>query len=118
MLLFKATVQPGRGRGAKIGFPTLNVRPLHRIDIEDGVYAARIIIDDVVEKGVMHIGTRPTFFDTFSYEVHCFSTTLQETPSEITIEIVQKLREVQSFFNASDLAKQIKADINQAKKIL
>jgi FAD synthase len=120
MLKFTASVQPGRGRGAKVGFRTLNLRPLQTVEIEDGVYAVQTSIDktSLPLPAVMHVGTRPTFCDTYSIEVHCFDYTFVNTPSTVEIRIVDKIRQTRTFADEKELAHQIDTDILRAKAIL
>ncbi len=110
----------GEGRGKIIGFPTLNIELKEKDKLLplDGVYAVYLRPEI---KGVMNIGVRPTFEgDKRVIEVHLIDNedTAKILAKEISIEIVKRIRPEKKFFSASELQKQIREDIAQAKRIL
>ena len=56
------TVVKGNSLGASIGFPTANINPHHEVVPPSGVYVVGVKIDNKRYKGVLNIGTRPTFY--------------------------------------------------------
>jgi riboflavin kinase/FMN adenylyltransferase len=60
---FSGRVVKGKQLGRKLGFPTANLEcpdPLKLVPA-NGVYAVYVIVNNVQYKGVLSIGTRPTF---------------------------------------------------------
>jgi len=57
----RGTVVHGDKRGATLGFPTANLNLHHEVTPPDGVYIARVRVDDKTRWGLVNIGFRPTF---------------------------------------------------------
>ena len=117
------TVVSGYHEGRKLGFPTAN------IDIEDklklvpeaGVYAVRVRIGDEPEllDGMMNIGTRPTFDGTeTTLEVNIFGFGGDIYGRKITVEFHRRLREERKFGSVYKLMDQLKADREEACRVL
>ncbi|MCA9370808.1 MAG: riboflavin kinase, partial [Candidatus Peregrinibacteria bacterium] len=97
---FTAPVITGSGRGKKLGIPTLNLDTAHVPDtLEEGVYAcfARLGENGTRVPAVMHRGTRPTFGDTPSCEVHVLNHIVAIAPRSLVVDVVEKIRDVQKF---------------------
>lgn len=115
---FTAPVVRGSGRGATIGFPTINLDTQSvPSTLQHGMYACVVSIDNIQHKAVMHFGERPTFDDSLSCEVHVIDQVLESPPRSVYVDVHQKLRDVQSFSSKDDLVHQIHEDIEQAKKL-
>jgi riboflavin kinase/FMN adenylyltransferase len=116
---FEAHTITGAGRGRKIGIPTLN---LDLSDIpatfQEGIYACYVHINSQVYTGALHYGPRPVFKDSIACEVHLLDTELTSFPTNVQIQIVQKIREVQDFPSQEALIAQIEQDIGQIQTIL
>lgn len=67
---------------------------------------------------VVHYGPRPVFKDTLSCEVHILDESPEKTPTTLTVEIIQKIRDVQNFDSVDALKRQIQKDIDEARAIL
>ena len=65
----------------------------------------------------MHYGLRPTLNLTKSCEVHLLDAKV-EGVDQVSVSVVQRLRDVQDFGSAEGLKAQIAEDIDQAKAIL
>ena len=117
---FTGTVVPGAGRGKQYGFPTINLQPITAVNIEPGLYAGYATLDEAsfALPAVIHIGTRPTFNDTFSYEIHCLEGAIPDTITTVAVQLKTLLRPVQKFASSEELVQQIKQDIIQAKQLL
>lgn len=118
---FTATVTTGSGRGKDLMCPTLNLN----IDevpasLEEGVYAcfARMGTHGVRLAATMHCGPRPTFGDTPSCEVHVLDHVISIPPRTVTVDIVEKLRDIQQFPSADDLKQQMQQDNETARTLL
>jgi len=112
-------VQKGKQLGKKIGYPTAN------IDIKDyvlacpGVYAVRIKIlkKSKYVKGVANLGYRPTFKGKkILLEVHLFNFSGNLYNKYLTVEFLKFIRKEKKFKNVDQLKKQIKIDLQLAKK--
>jgi riboflavin kinase / FMN adenylyltransferase len=110
----------GKGRGAGLGFPTINLDILSDQAIPgDGVYATLAYVDNLTYPSVSNIGMNPTFGEnprTIESYLLDYHDNLYE--HEIKIEFVQKLRGEIKFDNADELAKQISEDIRLTRSIL
>ncbi|MBI3336037.1 riboflavin kinase [Candidatus Peregrinibacteria bacterium] len=118
---FTASIIKGSGRGNRIGTPTMNLN-LEQVpkELEPGIYACRCQLkpESWELKAVLHYGPRPVFKDTSSCEVHFLDIAPTATLDSLTVEIIQKLREVQDFSSVEELQKQIQRDIAEARAIL
>jgi riboflavin kinase/FMN adenylyltransferase len=117
------TVVEGQRVGRKIGFPTANIEAsdAHKIIPGYGVYAVEIKLDGKKYKGMLNIGTRPTFnnnADNRSIEVHIFDFSGDIYKKEITLTFIGKIRAEQKFSGPEALVEQLKKDKKAAIKIL
>ena len=117
---FIASVIKGSGRGKGIGAPTVNLN-LTQVPkkLEHGIYACRIK-NEKNNGGVLHYGPRPVFKDIASCEVHLLDTNLMETPKSLTVEIIQKLRDVRDFVirDSMDMTNHCEWDLSTGSLIL
>lgn len=115
-------VIPGRMRGRRLGFPTLNVRPLlERCLIPAcGVYCVRLTLDGREYPAVCNIGTRPTFAENgISLEVHAIDAKLDpQYGKALEIRFEHFIREERKFDNEADLISRIGNDIKTCKTYL
>ncbi len=114
------TVVKGKNRGAKLlGYPTANLKLIDELTPKSGVYAVKVHIDDKTYKGVANIGYNPTFGNgAFSVETHIIDFDKNILGKEIRVEFVKRLRDEKKFKGPSELAEQIKKDIQNARKVL
>ena len=116
--MYTATVIHGFRNGSKFGFPTANLRLNTPIDIENGVYAARVCIDKREYKGMLYVGTRPTLHLTEkSYEVHLLNFSGNLYGKRLSFEIVKFLRPEQKFESVEELVEQLKRDRETVESI-
>ena len=109
----------GRRRGRTLGFPTANLGPLFTAVPGDGVYAVRVPHGGTAWPGAANVGPNPTFGETArKVEVHLigFSGDLYGRP--IAVDLVERLRDTRPFAGPADLAEQLRADVEQAKRLL
>ncbi|MBU6389293.1 riboflavin kinase [Patescibacteria group bacterium] len=116
---YLSRVVKGKGRGRGLGFPTFNlVIPAH-FDLETGVYAAWVWIENKRYAGALHFGPIPTFqemennLEIFVLDYHDW-----ETVDELTFEPVDYLRPVRTFTTADDLKEQIARDVRWVRETL
>jgi riboflavin kinase/FMN adenylyltransferase len=116
------TVIHGDKRGAKIGFPTANLKPEHphKAIPKSGVYAVRAQINSDQYQGMMNIGTRPTFTEEEeqTLEVHLFNFEDDIYGKEVQIYFEGRIRSEQKFDGIEAIKKQLNEDKRIAESIL
>ena len=107
----------GRKRGRKIGFPTCNLK-LHSYVIPRlGVYSVRVKSKYFIKNGISNVGYRPTFNgQNLLLETNIFGINRNLYNKVITVYFKKFIRPEKKFKNFKFLKKQIKLDIQQAKK--
>ena len=113
----------GKGRGVTLGFPTINLDFPDDIILDDGIYAAWVVVGDKTYKGALHFGPVPTFDQLEkSMEVYLLDVTDETVPDTndvlIEIDIVKRLRDVKDFAETDDLIAQIADDVEKVNTIL
>jgi riboflavin kinase/FMN adenylyltransferase len=109
----QGTVERGAGRGRTIGVPTANLAQPdgRKLLPPDGVYAVRVTWRGTAFGGMMNQGSRPTFgLEARVLEVHLFDFTGDLYGETVTIEWVQRLRDVQAFPSKDALVAQLERD--------
>ncbi len=121
-MIFTGYPTPGKGRGRKIGFPTINLNKINTMAMENGVYAAWATLDGKKYRAALFIGTPLTFKDAEqSVELHLIGDQLifSELPSHIVrVQTVEFIRPIQKFASPNNLVKQIQDDIHKISTIL
>ena len=113
-------VDSGEKRGRQLGFPTINLSLNSDLIIpKKGVYASFTKIDGEQYKSIVNIGTRPTFgTDKILAESHLFDYNGNAYGKEVTISLIEFIREEIQFDGKDQLIKQINHDIKETKRIL
>lgn len=111
----EGVTERGRGVGRKLGFPTLNVSPTKHCLLRAGVYSADVIVDDNRYKGVLNVGTAPTF-DYYQYKIEAYVMDAELDYVEHRVKIFPKkfLREIKKFNSKEELIAQITSDIGES----
>lgn len=125
---FESTHIKGKGRGKPMGFPTINLKIPEDFELKDGIYAAKVTIENKIFKGALHYGPVPTFGEQEkSLEIYLIEVTNKDLMSygmenldgkSIKIEIIKYLREIIKFNLVEELVKQIEEDVMQIKILL
>jgi len=115
-------VVSGHQVGRHIGFPTANLR------VEDdkllpalGVYAVRVTVEDEASyDGMLCIGHRPTLNngEELSVEANLFGFSGDLYGKKVTLRLVDRLRDEQSFPSVQALQRQLEQDAVKARKVL
>lgn len=117
----RGDVQLGRQRGGKqLGFPTANLY-LSEEDLcpKRGVYVTQVIYDGRQYGGVSNIGYNPTFGDTsLVAETHIFDFNADIYGRPLKINLLKHLRGEIAFSGIEPLARQIRRDIEVARRVL
>jgi len=117
------TVVDGDQRGRKMGFPTANIEASDKLKIIPGygVYAVTIEINRKKYKGMLNIGSRPTFnknADNRSIEVNIFDFSEDIYGEKATLNFFDKIRNEKKFDGMEALVKQLEKDKRVALDIL
>lgn len=117
----RGNVQCGRQRGgALLGFPTANLY-LSEEDLcpKRGVYVTQVTYDGRRYGGVSNIGYNPTFGDTsLVAETHIFDFNADIYGRPLKIHLLRHLRGEIKFDGTDSLIRQIRRDIEVARKVL
>ncbi len=113
-------VKKGNQKGRSIGFPTANLDLNEYIQPKFGVYSAKTQINDKMYFGVVNIGVRPTLTqgDQVVLEIHIFDFSKNIYNQQISIQLLDFIREEYKFNTIEDLRNQIADDIKLAKQQL
>jgi riboflavin kinase/FMN adenylyltransferase len=118
---FVAEVIHGDAIGRTIGFPTANLKPTEYFKLipGDGVYAVYVNVDGSVYGGMMNMGFRPTVGGiAHTREVHIFDFDGNIYGQELTITVVNRIRNEEKFANIEALKIQLGLDKAKALSLL
>ncbi len=111
------SVVEGDKRARKINFPTANVLPGKHILPRKGVYCVEVYIKNEKYLGISNFGERPTVDGSkILLETHIFNFNKEIYGNDLTVGFLTFIRPEQKFANFNELTKQIKKDIETAKK--
>lgn len=110
-------VEHGAERGAKLGFPTANLRPQNRVIPRRGVYVTGTLIDGEWHRSVTNIGLRPTFTDDTEPSVETFVINWSGDlyGDVVRVRFLQRLRDERKFGSLEELKAQIGKDLERAE---
>ena len=115
-------VVKGNQIGRSIGFPTANIKveEANKLVPREGVYAVRVIIDKKIFFGMLNIGYRPTLSNDnqLSIEVNIFDFKKNIYGEQVSLEIIQHVRNEIQFTSVNDLKSQLEKDLHECKSIL
>ena len=116
--VLSGSVVEGFQRGAKLGFPTANVRVGHELVPRAGVYAVRVEWEGRHYPGVANVGHNPTFGNvSLSVEVHLLDFEGDLYGAQLGVAFVARIRDERKFASVDELAAQIACDVQQARYI-
>lgn len=108
----RGRVERGAGRGAPLGFPTANLTDVDVARPAAGVYAGIAIARDATSPAAVHVGPIPTFNSPASaVEAHLIGYHGDLYGSVLEIDLLERVRDVQSFSSPDDLVAQIGRDL-------
>lgn len=114
------TVIRGRSLGRLLGFPTANISPHHEAIPPSGVYAANVRLHKRLYRGILNIGTRPTFSTDRepTIELHIFNFRKNIYGEDVEIIFRKKIRNEKRFSSVEGLRRQVMKDISMVKRSL
>lgn len=119
---YRGLIVRGNGRGHKIGFATANVHTESKLRVKEGVYATWAVYKDTIYQSVTNVGRQPTFnagFDApVAVETHLFDFDRDIYGDALEVRMVARLRDEVRFDGVESLVRQIKLDVETARKIL
>jgi len=108
----------GKGRGRRIGFPTLNLRVEHETLPPQGVYAALAVVDGLRYVAALHLGPRPTFAEkTPTVEAHLLDVRKDFYGKKAEIFLFKRLRSIVKFGSTNSLHRQISRDVASIRRL-
>lgn len=114
-----STPAPGRGIGARLLVPTVNLAPYDGLLPAFGVYVTRLNVNGRVFQAVTNIGNRPTFGEeSFAVESHIldFEPIELGESTPVELEFLMRLRGEQKWPSPEALKAQIFKDVARAKR--
>lgn len=112
------SVVQGFQRGAKLGFPTANVRSEQEIVPREGVYAVSVEWTNRRFAAVANVGHNPTFGNkSLSVEVHLLEFEGDLYGARLDVAFVSRIRDERKFGSVDELKSQIACDIEMARRI-
>ncbi len=110
---FTGTVVKGKQLGRTIGFPTANIhiKEDYKLIPKNGVYLVKSPLNNTLAYGMMNIGKRPTVNgENQTIEVHFIDFDQNLYGQEITIEVLEFIRDEHKFDSLESLKNQIQKD--------
>ena len=119
----QGTIVHGDKMGRQLGYPTANMQlpDARKLIPAHGIYAIKVHLPnrDTPLKGVMSIGTRPTFNGAdLRLEAHVFDFNEDLYGQVIRVEIISFIRSSQKFDNITSLIEQMDKDSVTAREML
>ena len=104
----------GLGKGTQFGFPTINIELIDKeLQIENGVYAVTVTVNNQSHNGMLYVGTRPTLnLHERSIEIHILDFKEDIYHQQIFFHILHKIRDEMKFNSIEELIQQLHRDRN------
>ena len=114
----RGVVGRGAARGATIGFPTANLESIPNQVPGFGVYAGRAHWSGRDWPAAVHVGPNPTFEEKeVKFEVHLIGFEGNLYGQVLEVDIMERLREMQTFDSTAALQKQLQHDVEHALQV-
>jgi riboflavin kinase/FMN adenylyltransferase len=110
----------GQALGARLGFPTANIRLHRRVSPVAGIFAVRVSGAGLERQaGVASAGTRPTVGGTeWLLEVHVFDFEGNLYGRRLDVEFVARLRDERRFDDLDAMTAEMRLDADRARALL
>jgi riboflavin kinase/FMN adenylyltransferase len=114
------TVARGDRMGQRLGWPTLNLTPDHKLLPADGVYAGRVLFPSfpATFDCATNIGNRPTVYENYQrvVESHVLDFKADVYGERVELLFYKRLREERIFPTVMDLSTQIGRDVEATRE--
>lgn len=106
--------------GAKLGYPTANIKISdNRLPLADGVYATILQADGRIHTSVTNVGTKPTFgIDSESIETYILNFNGDLYGKTVRLSFIARIRDVKKFLTVDDLKAQLSRDVGFVRELL
>ncbi len=115
------TIVRGDRMGHRLGWPTINLAPEHKLMPLNGVYATRVYFASfpATFDAVTNIGTRPTVYENYQrvVESHILDFKADVYGKRVEVSFYKRLREERIFPSVMDLSAQIARDVEAAREM-
>ena len=111
-------VGSGAGRGRDLGFPTANLMEVTTLTPGEGVYAGAVCWRGQRYPAAVHVGPNPTF-DTQERKLEVFLVGFSGElyGASLTVQFLQRLRDVRRFHSVEALCQQIARDLELVRGV-
>jgi len=114
----RGLVVHGASRGTSIGFPTANLDAIDTLVPQVGVYSGIAEVAEQKIAAAIHIGPSPTFgVERPTVEVHLIDFSDSIYGQVITVDFLERLRNIEDFQSPADLQDQLARDVASARSI-
>ena len=119
-MAFTGKVIQGLQNGRTFGFPTANILLNDpEVNLESGVFAVKVCLNDEYYYGMLYVGTRPTLhLSKKSIEINIFDFSQNIYNQLIDFQILKKIRDEMVFDSVDQLILQINKDYEEVKTYL
>jgi len=107
----------GQGVGSKELVSTINIETVDYILPKSGVYATKILVNNIWYKSISFIGNRASTDNKFAIETHIIDENIILNSHYATIQWIEFIRDNRKFDKLEDLKIQIENDIKVVKKL-
>lgn len=119
---FSALVTRGNGIGTSLAYPTANLEMSEgrKVLPGSGVYAAKASMDGGDYGAMLYLGKRPTFYERGQPSIEAYIMGFEGNlyGKEISVAVIERIREEKKFSSAKNLKDQIMNDEATARKII
>ena len=119
MRVIEGVVIGGNRLGRKLGFPTANIAVDESLDIENGVYCSKVIVEGESYVAMTNVGVRPSVDGSKRLlETHLFGFVGLLYGLTLRVELYEKIRDEKRFDSVDELRQQIEKDSNKIKELM
>lgn len=119
MRVIEGVVIGGNRLGRKLGFPTANIAVDESLDIENGVYCSKVIVEGESYVAMTNVGVRPSVDGSKRLlETHIFGFEGLLYGLTLRVELYEKIRDEKRFDSVDELRQQIEKDSNKIKELM
>ena len=116
MKIVEGVVVGGNQLGRKLGFPTANIALNEEYEVENGVYASKVYVGEVVYSAMTNVGIRPSVDGSKRLlEAHIFGFEGDLYGLTLRVELIEKIRDERKFASVDELKEQIAKDRQEIK---